>query len=560
MIAAVYGRKSSDDSDKNEEARSTTRQIERATAYAQSRGWTVDPRYIFVDDAVSGAEWKHRPGWNALIHALKPRPPFGVLVVSELSRIGRDSVRTPAAVLQIEEAGIEIRSYLTDTPITLGDESGEIMTVVHSLTASFERRRARQRTYDALRRRAEAGAVTGGRVFGYTNHRKGNGYVHRVIHEPEATTVRRIFTMYSEGAGLTKIAKALNAERIPSPRGGTGTWAGTAIRDMLRRRLYAGVIVWNKSQKVMKKGTKAQRWRPESEWMERPAAELAIVDADLWQRVQDRRTAAGTKYLRRMNGRLIGRPSGADVESPYLLSGIAECGLCGGSLVAMTRSHGNKRVPFYGCLRFHKRGVHACRNGLQIRQDALDAAVVDVLVKAVEPDVLAEAVRSAVAELQADAAVLIARRSTVTTELATIANRERRLLDALVDGDADASTQAIRARLREELARRDALAAELKTLDETPTLDADAIVADVQQRAADLRGLLTRHVTQTRQVVRLLLEGRLVCQPFHNEDQKGYTFEATGTYRRLGVPVVESVNVGGGPNGIRTRVSALRVP
>jgi hypothetical protein len=48
-------------------------------------------------------------------------------------------------------------------------------------------------------------------------------------------------------------------------------------------------------------------------------------------------------------------------------------------------------MAYYGCLRFHKRGLHACRNGLQIRQDALDAAVVDVLVKALEPDVLAEA-------------------------------------------------------------------------------------------------------------------------------------------------------------------------
>ena len=280
-----------------------------------------------------------------------------MLIVSELSRIGRDSVRTPAAVLQLEEAGIEIRSYLTDSPITLADESGEIMTVVHSLTASFERRRARQRTYDALRRRAEAGAVTGGRVFGYQNHRNGVGYVHRVIDEGEAATVRRIFTMYAVGSGLTRIAKTLNAECIPAPRGGTGTWAGTAVRDMLRRRLYEGVVVWNKSQKVMRRGTKAQRWRPENEWLERPAPELAIVDADLWQRVQERREAAGDTYLRRMNGRLIGRPSGADVESPYLLSGIAECGLCGGSLVAMTRSHGKRRVSYYGCLRFHKRGA-----------------------------------------------------------------------------------------------------------------------------------------------------------------------------------------------------------
>ena len=115
MLCGIYARKSGDDSDKNEEARSTTRQIERATAYVQSTGWTVDLRYVYVDDTVSGAEWKHRPGWNALIAALEPRPPFGVVVVSELSRIGRDTVRTPAAVMQLEEAGVEVRSYATDS-------------------------------------------------------------------------------------------------------------------------------------------------------------------------------------------------------------------------------------------------------------------------------------------------------------------------------------------------------------------------------------------------------------------------------------------------------------
>ena len=277
MLCALYARKSSDDSDRNAEARSTTRQIERAIAYAQSKGWTVDPRYIFVDGAVSGAEWKHRPGFNALLAALTPCPPFDVLIVSELSRIGRDTVRTPAAVMQIEEAGVEIRSYLNDAPISLADESSEINTIFNSLAASFERRRARQRTYDALRRRAEAGAVTGGRVYGYRNERDGKGYVRRVIDEGEAAIVRQIFTLYAEGDGLTRIAKRLNVDGVPSPRGGTGSWAPTAVREIIRRELYTGVVVWNRSQKITRRGTKAQRVRPEAEWMRREAPELRIV-------------------------------------------------------------------------------------------------------------------------------------------------------------------------------------------------------------------------------------------------------------------------------------------
>ena len=65
-------------------------------------------------------------------------------------------------------------------------------------------------------------------------------------------------------------------------------------------------------------------------------------------------------------------------------------------------------------------------------------------------------------------------------------------------------------------------------------LDAETIVQDVQAAAADLRGLLARHVAQARQEVRLLLDGRLVYQPFDDGAEKGYAFTATGTYRRLG--------------------------
>ena len=71
MIAALSARKSTDDSDRNAEARSTQRQIDSATAYAKAKGWTVDPHYIFVDENTSGAEWKHRPGFNALLATLQ---------------------------------------------------------------------------------------------------------------------------------------------------------------------------------------------------------------------------------------------------------------------------------------------------------------------------------------------------------------------------------------------------------------------------------------------------------------------------------------------------------
>jgi DNA invertase Pin-like site-specific DNA recombinase len=77
-------------------------------------------------------------------------------------------------VQHIEEAGVAIWAYLSDQQISLADESSEIHTIFNSLAASFERKRASQRTRDALKRRAEQGYVTGGKCFGYINVREGS--------------------------------------------------------------------------------------------------------------------------------------------------------------------------------------------------------------------------------------------------------------------------------------------------------------------------------------------------------------------------------------------------
>ena len=49
MIAAIYARKSTEQG-VADEAKSVTRQVEHATAYAARKGWTVDPAHVYGDD------------------------------------------------------------------------------------------------------------------------------------------------------------------------------------------------------------------------------------------------------------------------------------------------------------------------------------------------------------------------------------------------------------------------------------------------------------------------------------------------------------------------------
>ncbi len=169
MIAAIYARKSTEQTVVSDEEKSVTRQIEHAKGYAVKKGWMVDENSIFVDDGISGAEFVKRPGFIRLMNALKPRPTFQVLVMSEESRLGREQIETAYALKQIMDAGVRVFFYLEDRERTLDSALDKVMLSLTGFASEMERERAKQRTYDAMLRKAKAGHVTGGKTYGYDN-------------------------------------------------------------------------------------------------------------------------------------------------------------------------------------------------------------------------------------------------------------------------------------------------------------------------------------------------------------------------------------------------------
>src|SRR5439155_1660293 len=104
-------------------------------------------------------------------------------------------------------------------------------------------------------------------------------------------------------------------------------WAPTAVREILLRSLYRGEIIWNRKRKRDGWGVKRYLDRPEVEWIHVNAPELRIVTEELWRAAHRRLDAAREIY----GGAL---PSDRADHEKYLLSGIATCKACGGSLVA----------------------------------------------------------------------------------------------------------------------------------------------------------------------------------------------------------------------------------
>ena len=190
MIAAAYVRKSTEQIGVATEQKSIARQIDHARRYGDRKGWTVDEAGIFVDDGISGAEFANRPGFLRLMNALKPRPAFQVLVMSEESRLGREAIETAYALKQLVQAGVRVFFYLEDRECTLDSPTGKIMLSLTAFADELEREKARQRTYDAMLRKARAGHVTGGRVFGYDNERTNSHVERRIASASSSSSVR----------------------------------------------------------------------------------------------------------------------------------------------------------------------------------------------------------------------------------------------------------------------------------------------------------------------------------------------------------------------------------
>lgn len=508
---------------------------------------------MYVDDGISDAEFANRPGFLRLMNALKPRPPFQVLVMSEESRLGREAIETAYALKQLVTAGVRVFFYLENRERTLDSPTDKIMLSLTAFADELEREKARQRTYDAMLRKAQAGQVTGGRVFGYDNidviaADGKRSHVERRINDAEATVVRRIFELSAAGTGYTRIAKLLNAEHALAPRAQQGRptgWAPTTIHEILRRPIYRGEIVWNKTRKRDVWGQHHQSPRSRDEWLRISAPALRIVSDDLWAAAQMRLQQLRTRLAKVTNGRAGARAR--NLDSKYLLVGFARCGVCGGSVAATSRSHGRKRKHFYQCLAYSKRGTSICGAHLALPIDVVDEAVLGTLAgEVLTPAVVDAVVAGVLAELEP----ATARRNldTLRTELSRIDREIERLTEAIATGGELASLLAA---VQSRHARREELAAALNAAERAGqwAIPRRRLEQAVRDRLGRWRALLTTHVEDGRQLLREVLAGPLRFTP----KGRSFVFEGEAVLGRLLSGIAGLPTFGTSPAGTERR-------
>jgi site-specific DNA recombinase len=486
MIAGVYARKSTEQH-VADDAKSVTRQVERAKEYATKKGWRFDDRYVFTDDAVSGREFRKRPGLRRMIEMVEGKRHPDVLILSEISRLGREQIETAYILKQILDEGVRVFAYLDDKEITLNSAVEKLTVSLGHFASESETEKGSQRVRDKMRQLAEQGRYTGGRLFGYMVE---NGT--RTIKPSEAAIIRRIFKRRADGAGYFKIARELERDGIASPRGGK-VWSPTQVGLLLTNEMYNGTIVYSKTRQTKRRGTSVTLKSPES-IIRTEAPALRIITPERWKTVQAvNQASTAATWRSKVNGQLKSRPT----ESKHLLTPFLACGQCGGSFYVRV----DNKKEFLHCANHHHYGRKGkCSNGhrlsVVLAEKAITQAFESALVGNIVMTKLAE-VLEAHRQAQQDPAPLQAEAKVLRQEIT-------RLVDQAARGEMEEIHEAARTRkarlaeIEEQLAGTTAA-----------EIDVEAFRADVEAALADWRGHLRKNPSTAQQVLRKILPERL---------------------------------------------------
>lgn len=308
---AGYLRMSSDRQDKSIPA-----QREEILAYAAQHGFTIVAWYS--DEAISGWKSKERRGFHQLIADASNGSFRGVLCWDQ-SRFSRfDPMEANYFWHILRTAGVFLET-VKEGRIDWDSLGGWLTASVQQHGKAEYVRSLAQDCSRGRRSLILAGHWITSAPYGY--RKEGTKLVPGPANE--VATVRRIFALRAQGTGQPTIASILNSERVPSPEG--GIWHARHIGIMLRREVYRG-------NQLVGKYANGKFVRIAPKPVINYGTHPAIIDADLWERVQ-RVNDARTNSHESRGGSKPGGP----------LSGLLVCSECG------QRMFYEKRADRYIC-------------------------------------------------------------------------------------------------------------------------------------------------------------------------------------------------------------------
>ena len=335
----LYIRLSREDGDK-EESSSVTNQREILKRYVSEQ-----PNFFivkeYVDDGWTGTNFD-RPKFKEMIADIEAGI-IDTVITKDLSRLGRERLGVGHYTeIYFPEHNVRYIALL-DNIDTYMDAGMNDMAPFKGVINDMYVRDISKKIRSSLIERKKAGNFLGVTApYGY--QKDPNNKFHLVINEKEAEVVKRVFRLYLEGNGLTKIAQILTKDGVPVPGesrniGKTrktalySSWKQTTIRRLLDNRVYLGELVQFKRRKINYK-SKRRITVPEEERYICKGTHEAIIDEEDFNTVQNilkkNKSFKGTKH-------------------DYLFKGLLYCAECGARL---NITYSNYALKKYGEYRY----------------------------------------------------------------------------------------------------------------------------------------------------------------------------------------------------------------
>jgi site-specific DNA recombinase len=425
-------------------------------------------------DTDSGAAWD-LPGLNAMLDAAKSGA-FDVVIVYDPDRLARGMAKQLVIEDELKRAGVSL-CYVT---VKVDDNAeGRLFKNIRASFSEYEREKIAFRTSRGRREKAEQGLVVGLGMapYGlrYTRECDRRGQLRVVGLEPDPETapvVERIFKD-AQTIALADLAQRLNADGVPTYRGGTAGWGVSTLVGILSNTVYLGQATYGKRDR------KAKRWRDRDEWI--IANVPALIDQATWDATHEAMSTRRARYRKR-------RINAAD--DPYALRSLLTCGHCGGALACVP----NNGFRYYKCIRSDAHGAR--RLGTEVCDlppvyaETLEAHAWERLSAALlDPDRLAQGLADARSHHDDAGRVWQERRDTLTGEITKLRRRLDRITVERLDAEPGSETErTLKAAADESERTIGRLSAELVNL-QPPTehgLSADD-AASLEQFAAEIR-------------------------------------------------------------------------
>ncbi len=243
---------------------------------------------IFADEGISGTKLKNREAFKYMLECAYKRE-FDIIYVKNIQRWARNVADGSGMLKKLKVMGIKV--IFEDGNINNFEHE---MTINILLSTAQEESRAKSAAVQfGLRKAQQAGKWTSADPYGY---RKENGILKPAAGQLE--TVRRIFALYLDGWGSTKISKHLNEMGILTQKG--RRWSQAQIFNILSNKIYIGMQIAHTTQNtdinidrlVHRDGGreysyKSQRPVDEAEWITIHNEELRAVPDELFYDVQN---------------------------------------------------------------------------------------------------------------------------------------------------------------------------------------------------------------------------------------------------------------------------------